>query len=59
MYMSHMCIDVTCHPSARDTFRGFVMICLLITGVTAMTNTWMAPKLAMVPLVFSVNNVPV
>jgi hypothetical protein len=59
MHMLHMCVDMTCHQSARETLRGFVVICLLITRVPAMTNTWVAPKWAMASLVLSVNNTPV
>ncbi len=58
MCISHMCVDVTCCPSARDTFSGFVVIRLLITRVPAMMNTWVAPKSAMKALVFSANYTP-
>ena len=36
--MSHMCVDITRHPSAKATFSGHVVFCLLWTGIPSMTN---------------------
>ena len=45
--MSHMCVDMTWHPSANATFRGRGVGHLLTTGVPSMTKIWVAPESAM------------
>ncbi len=44
--MSHMCVDITRHPSANAAFSGHVVCRLLWTGVPSMTKIWVAPESA-------------
>ncbi len=48
--ISHICVDITWHPSANATFRGQVVICLLRTGVSSITNICVAPESAIASL---------
>ncbi len=47
IFMSHICVDVTCRPSASDTRSGVVVGCLLATGAPSITKIWVAPESAM------------
>jgi hypothetical protein len=42
--MLHMCVDITCRPSANGTFSVHVVFCLLWTGMPSMTKIWVAPE---------------
>ena len=42
--MSHMCVDMTCRPSANATFNGHIVFRLLWTGIPSMTKIWVAPE---------------
>ncbi len=55
MWTLHICVDVTCRPSARDTVKGFVIGHLLITGVPSIMNICIAPESAISSLVLSGN----
>jgi hypothetical protein len=44
--MSHICVDITCLPLARETLSGQVIGRLLTTGVTSITKIWVAPESA-------------
>ena len=44
--MSHMCVDITRRPSANATFKGHVVLRLLMTGVPSITKIWVAPESA-------------
>jgi hypothetical protein len=58
MCMSHMCVDMTTHPSVRATCRGHVVFHLLTTGVPSMTKIWVAPESAMESFVLSLKTAP-
>ncbi len=58
MWTSHICVDVTCCPSARDTVKGFVVGRLLITGVPSIMNICVAPESAIASLILSGNATP-
>jgi hypothetical protein len=47
IFMSHICFDTTCGPSASDTHSGVVVGHLLATGAPSITKIWVAPELAM------------
>jgi hypothetical protein len=47
IFMSHICVDVTCWPSASDTRSGVVVGRLLTTGAPSITKIWVAPESAM------------
>ncbi len=51
MCISHMCVDVTLLPSARDTTTWHVVGCLLMMGVPSMMKICLAPKSAMASFV--------
>ncbi len=55
MCISHMCVDVTLLPSARDTTKGHVVGRLLTTGVPSMMKTCIAPVSAMASIILSGN----
>ena len=46
--MSHMCVDITHHPSANATFSGHTVFHLLWRGMPSMTKIWVAPESAIV-----------
>ncbi len=55
MWTSYICVDVTCHPLARDTVKGFVVGHLLITSVPSIMNICVAPESTIASLVLSGN----
>jgi hypothetical protein len=55
MCMSHMCVDMTCHPF---TLSGRVVRRLLITLAPSMTKIWLAPESAMAAAMLSQNIAP-
>jgi hypothetical protein len=47
IFMSHICVDVTCRLSASDTRSGVVVGRLLAAGAPSLTKNWVAPESAM------------
>ncbi len=47
IFMSHICVGMTCRLSASDTRSGVVIGCLLATGAPSITEIWVAPELVM------------
>ena len=46
MSTSHVCVDITCRPSASATLRGLVVTRLFLTGVPSMMKICVAPESA-------------
>ncbi len=51
MLMSHMCVKMTCRPSAKITFSGHVVRHLFSTCVPSMMNSCVTPESAMALMV--------
>ncbi len=47
IFMSYICVDMTCRQSASDTHSGVVVGCLLATGAPSITKIWVVPESAM------------
>ncbi len=56
-FMSHMCVDIACLPSARDTHSGHVVECLF-NSVPSITTICVAPKSVMASQVGSWKEAP-
>jgi hypothetical protein len=58
MFTSHIWVEVTCLPLARDTCRGQVVCPLLTMGVPSITKIWVALEYAIASFLVNLNAAP-